>query len=343
MAARLEIRSTFNQSMAAIVPDARLADYRYIQFWLSANYRSVRGLAGGDLRDGLNLQHIGAIQMPLPPVEEQAGIAQFLDRETAEIDAFIADQEELIGLLTERRAATINHAVTKGLDPTVPMKDSGVSWAGSAPEHWAAGNIRRFADMRTGHTPSRTNAAFWVDCHIPWFTLADVWQLRQGHRLLGETKECISELGLANSAAEVLPPGTVVLSRTASVGFTGIMPRAMATSQDFWNWVCKPTLNPTFLWYQFQAMRPYFGSLIQGSTHKTIYKADAAALAIVAPPPSEQRLIVDFLDRETAELDAAIADAREAIALSRERRAALISAAVTGKIDVREHALSGVA
>lgn len=279
-----------------------------------------------------NLMSLPVLQ---PPTDVQEEIAAFLDRETAEIDAFIVDQEELIGLLIERRAATISHAVTKGLDPSAPMKDSGVEWLGTIPAHWIAGNIRRFADMRTGHTPSRSRDEYWKDCHIPWFTLADVWQLRAGATYLGDTASQISELGLENSAAELLPPGTVVLSRTASVGFSGIMPRAMATSQDYWNWVCKPDLIPKFLWYQFLAMRPYFGSLVHGSTHKTIYQADAAALKISVPPVDEQGAIVAQLDPEIEELDAAIADAREAIALSRERRAALISAAVTGKIDVR--------
>ena len=87
--------------------------------------------------------------------------------------------------------------------------------------------------MKTGHTPTATEAAYWDDCTIPWFTLADVWQLRDGTRwYLEETSENISELGLANSAAELLPAGTVVFSRTASIGFSGIMPQPMATSQD---------------------------------------------------------------------------------------------------------------
>lgn len=283
----------------------------------------------------INASELTSIKIPTPDRERQRAISSFLDRETAEIDAFIADQEELIGLLTERRAATITHAVTKGIVAATPMKYSGVEWLGEIPAHWIAGNIRRFADMRTGHTPSRSRDEYWVDCHIPWFTLADVWQLRAGATYLGDTASQISELGLENSAAELLPSGTVVLSRTASVGFPGIMPRPMATSQDYWNWICKSDLIPKFLWYQFLAMRPHFGSLVHGSTHKTIYQADAAALKISVPPVEEQSSIVAQLDRELEELDAAIGDAREAVALSRERRAALISAAVTGKIDVR--------
>ncbi|MDV6259658.1 restriction endonuclease subunit S, partial [Rhodococcus ruber] len=102
------------------------------------------------------------------------------------------------------------------------------------PSHWESGNIRRFAQMKSGHTPSRSVQDFWENTDIPWFTLADVWQLRDGKQIyLGDTANKINELGLANSAAELLPAGTVVLSRTASVGFSGIMPRPMATSEVF--------------------------------------------------------------------------------------------------------------
>jgi type I restriction enzyme S subunit len=212
-------------------------------------------------------------------------------------------------------------------------KDSGIDWLGEIPEHWDAGNIRRFAQMRTGHTPSRSRDEYWQDCYIPWFTLADVWQLRQGQTFLGETNGLISRIGLENSAAELLPAGTVVLSRTASVGFSGIMPRPMATSQDFWNWVCGPRLQPKFLWYQFLAMRPHFGFLVQGSTHKTIYQADAAALSIAAPEVKEQDALVDYLDRETAEIDAFIADQEQLIDLLIERHAATIRHAVTSGLD----------
>jgi type I restriction enzyme, S subunit len=197
------------------------------------------------------------------------------------------------------------------------------------PDHWASGNIRRFAQMKSGHTPSRSVPAFWENTNIPWFTLADVWQLRDRRQIyLGETASQINELGLANSAAELLPVGTVVLSRTASVGFSGIMPRPMATSQDFWNWVCGPELVPEYLNYQFKSMNAEFKSLNMGSTHQTIYQRDAATLQIVVPPLEEQRTIVDHLDRETARIDTLIEEQQRLIEMLRERRAAAIGEAV---------------
>ena len=269
-------------------------------------------------------------------MEAQRAIADYLDRETAQIDAFIAKNEQLIALLTERRRSAIRHLVSGGPKPTKPAVHCLSSLAGGAPEHWQVGNIRRFARMKTGHTPSRQNADFWINCTIPWFTLADVWQLRHGRRHLDETKEQISELGLANSAAELLPAGTVVLSRTASVGFTGVMRVPMSTSQDFWNWIPTSALLSEYLWYQFQAMRSEFDRLMTGSTHRTIYQADAASFTILVPPVAEQQEIVDSLDRETLRIDQAMDAAHRAIALAKERRYALISAAVTGQIDIRE-------
>jgi type I restriction enzyme S subunit len=290
---------------------------------------------------GFTVVHIYAAQLKnlaiaLPPRAEQTAIATFLDRETAKIDALVAEYRTLIELLKEKRQAVISHAVTKGLDPTVPMKDSGVEWLGEVPEHWAVGNVRYFALMKTGHTPSRSNAQYWEDCNIPWFTLADVWQLRDERQVyLEQTAGRISRLGLENSAAELLPARTVVFSRTASVGFSGIMPIPMATSQDFWNWVPKAGLVSEFLLYLFRAMKQEFARLTMGSTHKTIYQADAAGLHVCLPPENEQVAIVGYLEHHTRAMDALVTEAEQAISLLQERRTALISAAVTGKIDVR--------
>jgi type I restriction enzyme S subunit len=206
-----------------------------------------------------------------------------------------------------------------------------VTSAAIIPHHWQRGNIRRFAQMKSGHTPSRSVPAYWDATDIPWFTLADVWQLRDGKQTyLGDTTNKINEMGLANSAAELLPVGTVVLSRTASVGFSGIMSRPMATSQDYWNWVCGPELLPEYLNYQFKSMRADLKSLNMGSTHQTIYQKDAATLQIVVPPLEEQRVIVGYLDRETARIDTLIEEQQRLIETLRERRNAVLAHTLLG-------------
>ncbi len=307
--------------------------------------------ASGVTRYGLPKASIGDAWISLPPLLEQQAIAEFLDRETGRMDRLMAKKRELIERLKEKRTALISRTVTHGLPPAAaraagfpenpPLKPSGLDWLGDIPAHWACGNLRRFAKMRTGHTPSRNEPDYWADCTIPWFTLADVWQLRDGKKkYLGETKEMISELGLANSAAELLPPGTVIFSRTASIGFSGIMPTPMATTQDFWNWICGPKLNPEYLLMLFRAMGQVFDRLTSGSTHKTIYQPDAASLSIPVPPLPEQTAIATYLDAEAAKLDALVAKVETAIERLQEYRTALITAAVTGKIDVRNFVAS---
>jgi type I restriction enzyme, S subunit len=139
--AQLAIPSTCNQSMAAIVP-REMSQARFLFWWLSANYQNIRNMAGGDLRDGLNLELLGDIDCPLVPETERMTIAKFLDKETAKIDVLMEEQKRLIELLKEKRQAVISHTVTNGLNPDVPIKDSGIEWLGQTPEHWATLRIR---------------------------------------------------------------------------------------------------------------------------------------------------------------------------------------------------------
>lgn len=284
-------------------------------------------------------EFMGGLSMALPPLDEQAIIAAFLDRETGKIDALVEAQRRLTDLLKEKRQAAISHAVTKGLDPVARMKDSGVEWLGEVPAYWAVMPIRKVARLESGHTPSRQKAEYWVEeeCVIPWFTLADVGVLRSGKVThVSDTTHRISELGMANSAARLLPPNTVFLSRTASVGFSGIMTQPMAVSQDFAAWVCGPELSSEYLLLCLRAMRPEFRRLMMGSTHQTIYMPDIEQLSIPLPPRSEQEAIARFAFSQKALLDDLEDEAEKAIKLLRERRGGLISAAVTGKIDVRQ-------
>jgi len=274
--------------------------------------------------------------LALPPMAQQQEIVAFLDRETAKIDALIAKQEQLITTLREDRHARLVDLVAHGVNPVSPQRASELGWVETVPLGWQVLNIRHAAAMKTGHTPSRSVPEYWENTTIPWCTLADVWQLRDDRNIyLGDTSEQISELGLANSAAELLPAGTVVLSRTASVGFTGIMPKPMATSQDYWNWVCGPNLLPEYLMYVFRAMKDHFRALMMGSTHKTIYQADAAAIRIPLPPLQEQQEIVREVSDVMTQMNTLTHKAGDLIRALREYRSALITDAVTGKIDVR--------
>jgi type I restriction enzyme, S subunit len=281
---------------------------------------------------------LGSHIIAFPCETEQGAIATFLDRETAKIDALIAEQQRLIELLQEKRQAVISHAVTKGLHPDAPMKDSGVEWLGEVPEHWTVMPLRLAARIESGHTPSRSHEEYWIekDCVYPWFTLGDVWQIRDGKaEYVFETQEKVSQVGLDNSAARMLPANTVILSRTASVGFSGILGVPMATTQDFVNWVCGPKIAPEFLLFVFRAMSKEFERLKYGSTHNTIYMPDIFSFRVALPSLIEQGEIVSNVRESLRRLDGSFDDLLSSKELLQERRSALISAAVTGQIDVR--------
>jgi type I restriction enzyme S subunit len=196
--------------------------------------------------------------------------------------------------------------------------------------------IRKVARLGTGHTPSRSVDAYWEpsDCTIPWLTLADVWQLRDGSiSVIHDTKEKISPLGLANSAAVRHPAGTVAFSRTASVGFSCILGVDMATSQDFVTWTCGPKLAPRFLLWVLRGERDDILRRTQGSTHKTIYMPDIEQLTIPLPPLEAQGRIVGYLDRETARIDDVIDKKTRLAAMLRARVAAAVLADIAAMTD----------
>jgi type I restriction enzyme S subunit len=189
--------------------------------------------------------------------------------------------------------------------------------------------IRRVARLGSGHTPSRQHPEYWEDCTIPWFTLADVGQLRDGTKsVVNTTSEMISEVGLAHSAAELHPAGTVILSRTASVGFTAILGQDMATSQDFATWTCGPLILPRFLLYSLRSQPQEIEARKTGSTHKTIYMPDIETLRTPLPSLHEQERIADYLDRETSEIDTIVEKKRRMTELLVERRRHHISLAI---------------
>ena len=287
-------------------------------------------------QQNIGMRVIENLPLAIPSIDEQTAIAAFLDRETGKIDALVAEQQKLIALLKEKRQAVISHAVTKGLNPQAPMKPSGIEWLGDVPSHWTVMPIRLAAKLESGHTPSRNHPEYWEDCDVPWFTLADIWQIREAKaECIFDTKEKVSQVGLANSSARLLPKGTVMLSRTASVGFSAVMGVPMATTQDFANWICGPRLLPDFLLYVFRSMAGEFRRLMMGSTHNTIYMPDIQSFRFVLPPVNEQEQIVSHVRQLAASFDDLTAQAESAVQLLNERRSALISAAVTGQIDVR--------
>ena len=286
---------------------------------------------------GLDREDAYARSVVLCGSYEQRAIAGFLDRETAKIDALVAKKERLIELLKEKRGALITHAVTKGLDPTVPMKDSGVEWLGATPAQWDVKRVKWGARVESGHTPDKKVDAFWKDGNIPWVSLNDTGYLKN-HDYIGVTEYCTNEVGLKNSSARLLPPRSVVLSRDATIGLCAITEQPMAVSQHFVAWICSEDVIPEYLLHVLTAMHGDLERLAMGATLRTIGMPDVKTLTTPVPPVDEQSIIVNYIHQECSRLDLLVAKVQRAIDHLEELRAALISAAVTGKIDVRNAA-----
>ena len=230
-----------------------------------------------------------------PALSEQRSICRYLELETAKIDALIAKKQRLIALLQEKRAAMISTAVTRGLDPDAPMRDSGIPWMGPVPAHWQVKRLKYMAKMDSGHTPSRSVPEYWTNCTTPWITLNDVGTLNDQDYIY-ETTNCISELGMANSSAHLLPADTVVLSRDATVGKCALLSRPMATSQHFLNWVCSSNILPQYLLQLFRGpMQQEFERLCMGATIRTIGMPDVNMFAVPIPPRTEQQAVVQHV------------------------------------------------
>lgn len=201
----------------------------------------------------------------------------------------------------------------------------------SAPPGWEWVALSDVATMATGHTPSRKHPEYWSDASIRWVTATDANPADGG--VINETRQKINQLGLDNSAAVLLPEGTVCLSRTgASIGYTVILGQRMATSQGFVNWICSSGLEKWYLLYLLMSERRALFSFGEGSAHATIYFPVAKAFHICLPPYNEQRRIVAKLEELFSDLDAGVAALERAKANLKRYRAAVLKAAVEGKL-----------
>lgn len=283
---------------------------------------------------------------PLPTLHEQRAIAAFLDAQTAKIDTLIAKKRELIDKLKEKRAALITRTVTRGLppgaakaaglDPNPRMKDSGVEWLGEVPEHWGITPLGYLIRMAGGGTPDKSNADFW-DGDIPWVSPKD---MKRPH--LFDAEDHITAEAIQSSPATILPLNSVlivvrgmILAHSFPVALSKV---PLTINQDMKALICLKRLSPEYLFYIASGFAKIFVSLADGSAHGTrkIETDVIRHFPIALPAEEEQRAITIYLDHQTAKLDQMTIKVESAIERLQEYRSALITAAVTGKIDIRE-------
>lgn len=265
---------------------------------------------GGGLRQGMKFSDVRHLPILLPPPPEQTTIASFLDRETGMIDMLIDAQTRLIERLKEKHQAVVSHAVTKGLDAAAPMKDSGVEWLGQVPAHWNVCQLKHLVFFQRGHDlPAQDRRAG----DIPIY----------------------SSGGLLDYHDEAVACGpAIVTGRYGSIGeFTLVNGPYWPLNTALYS--IELPGNPAFTRYVLESLRPLFLMYAAKSAVPGVDRNDVHRLLVAIPDLDEQKAIADNLDQQSAQWQALLDAAQAAIALLQERRAALISAAVTGKIDVR--------
>ena len=285
---------------------------------------------GSGVRQTINYTDIANSLFFHPEFNEQTQIANFLDHETAQIDTLIDKQQTLIQLLKEKRQAVISHAVTKGLNPDAPMKDSGVEWLGEVPEHWVVKGIKRLSEIKRGASPRPIADPKYFDDEgeYAWTRIADV---SRAGMYLDTTTQRLSDLGASLSVK--LEAGELFLSIAGTVGKPCITISKACIHDGF---VYFPTLkiNNKFLFYIFEAGQAYLG-LGKMGTQLNLNTETVGGIEIGLPPKEEIEAIIKYIEVEKIRFNNLINKAEQAIQLMQERRTALISAAVTGKIDVR--------
>ena len=302
----------------------------YAQFYFMSRSKQSTNLAS------ISSTNVMELPVVLPPTKEQAAITGFIAHEVARIDTLIAEQQRLIDLLTEKRQAVIAHAVTKGLNPAAPVKDAGVAWLGEVPAHWSVQPLKHVADFRSGGTPDKSNLGFW-DGAVPWASAKD---LKVDD--LFDTADHITDEALGAGAASLVPVNSVlvvvrgmILARMFPV-VTARVP--MAINQDLKAVAPRVPMDDEYLPWLLRASAAESLSRLDEAGHGTkALRMDAwGAMRVPLPPLLEQQQIATHLKHACSMADAGLSDVQRGIALLRERRTALISAAVTGQIDVRD-------
>jgi len=277
-----------------------------------------------------------AVFVPAPPM--QLVIATFLDRKTAAIDALIAKKERLIALLQEKRQALITQAVTKGLDPSVPMKESGVEWIGRVPSHWRRTRLGYLSMIGNGSTPSREEPSYWAEKGFPWLNSAKV-----NDETVPQADRFVTPRAMQECHLPRVNPGTVLMAITGegqTRGRAAVLTFEATVSQHIAYIAPSAQIIPRFLLRQLQARYLWLRqeSSGGGSTKGALTCEFLRTVPITLPPIAEQDAIVARMDRVLAHQGHVVDLLSGSVEKLREYRQALITAAVTGKIDVSTEA-----
>ncbi|MDW2032970.1 restriction endonuclease subunit S [Vibrio sp. 665] len=315
---------------------------RFLQYLIDSksfdDYTNVT--CTGAAQKVFNMEDLSNWAIPEPPSSDIETIANFLDHETAKIDTLIEKQQQLIKLLKEKRQAVISHAVTKGLNPDAPMKDSGVEWLGEVPEHWSVCKLKWKARTTSGGTPTTSKYELYYEGgDISWIRTTDL-----NNGVLRDAPIRITQKAVNDTACSLLPLNSVLLAMyggAGSIGKHSLLKFESTINQAVCGILPTDSFNPEYLHRFYEFYRPFWMIGAAGTRKDpNIGQDDIKEGKVLLPPLSEQEAISSYIDEIQSRFDLLTKKAEEAITFMQERRTALISAAVTGKIDVRNWQVS---
>jgi type I restriction enzyme S subunit len=320
------------RGLCAVVADQQLLLPSFAWHAMTVTRNELWSIATGSTYEAVSADEVAAVSFTVPPLSEQQAIADFLDRETARIDTLIEKKQRQIELLQEKRSALISHAVTKGLDPNARMKDSGVEWLGEIPEHWEVKRVKNLGTIRygLGEPPE------YVDDGLPFIRATDI---NRGKVNLDAVRKVRSE-DVPWSRRPKLHLGEILVVRSgAYTGDSAIITEDAAGCIAGYDMVL--TISKAYAPFVAWALLSKY--MLHGQIYLERMRAaqphlnaeELGGFVILMPPLAEQRRIAETLTSETDKLDALADKIRSSIEMLREHRTALISAVVTGKIDVR--------
>ena len=292
--------------------------------------------ANGVTRYGLTHAGIKSVQIPLPPLSEQHAIVRYLAYVDRRIRRYVGAKRRLIPLLAEERQAIVNRAVTRGLNPDVRLKPSGVEWLGDVPEHWEVRRLKQAGRLVAG-TGFPVPLQGVQDEEFPFFKVGNLAK-SVDDRWLSYSDSTISRETASSLRAHVLPKGAIAYAKIGEalrLNRRRIIARPACIDNNMTAFVPNSAVI-TIEWALHSLSMLDFGKHVSPGAVPSLSEGDQAVLSIPLPPPLEQRAIVQYIDQETARIDAAIAHARRQIELVQEYRTRLIADVVTGKVDVRE-------
>ena len=335
----LDFETTTNQA-CCVFCDSSIIDLKFLQYWFIGNKEQIINLAIGGGQPNISQNILKDIRVWCPDYSEQGSLTHFLDHKTTQIDHLISKKEHFIQLLEEERVAVINQAVTKGLDPNVPMKDSGIEWLGEIPEHWEVKMLKFVTSLITNGFVGPTRDLYY-ETGVRYIQSLHI---KKGKIDFERSPYYVSEEWSNEHPRSILKEGDVLVVQTGAVGEVAMV------DKDYEDCNChaliivrtNEKLIPVFL---LNLLESSFGKaqmkLIEtGALHQHINSTKLKDIITIVPPIEEQSQIVRFIEEQRGRIQTIINKTQQEIELLKEYKTALISEVVTGKVDVRNEKLN---